>query len=166
MRKRTLDRERERRFAYYRRHYPAFDPLSQRAFLGLLKASMVLKSVLVRQMRSYGITPPAFGVMSLLETVSGGTLRMHEIGKRTWVTPANVTGVVDTLERNGLVSRNRHSRDRRVIMVALTAKGRRHLGRILPRHFGFVRGLFARLSPREMVTLLRLLGRFAEGEGR
>lgn len=166
MRKRTLDRERDRRFAYYRRHYQEFDPLSQRSFLSLLKASAVLKSALARQMRSYGITPPAFGIMSLLETVPGGTLRMHEIGRRTWVTPANVTGVVDTLERNGLVSRNRHARDRRVIMVGLTVKGRRHLSRILPRHFGFIRRLFARLSPRERETLLRLLGRFAEGEGR
>jgi MarR family 2-MHQ and catechol resistance regulon transcriptional repressor len=166
MRKRALDREISRRFAYYRRHYPDFDPLAQRLFLSLLRATMILKTALARQMRTYGITPPAFGIMSLLETVRAGGLRMQEIGKRTWVTPANVTGVVDTLEKKGLVARTRHPRDRRVILVGLTVKGRRHLGRILPRHFGFIRRLFAQLPGAEKETLLGLLTRFSEGEGK
>ena len=159
----SLREEYERRFNYYRTHFAEFDPLSQRLFFSLLKAGITLRFSLEKQMRSYGITGPAFGVLSLLETVPGRCLPMNDISRRTWVTPANVTGVVDTLEKKGFVSRNVHPRDRRVTLVGLTPRGRQRLARIFPRQFIFIRRLFARLKDSEKRIFMKMLGRFQEG---
>ena len=48
-----------------------------------------------------------------------------------YVTPANITGIVDRLEKKGLVVRNRQRDDRRIILLTLTEEGA-ELGRLLP----------------------------------
>lgn len=162
----SLGDEPRRRFEYYRLHFPQFDPLSQRLFSAMIRASITLKLSLDRRMRSYGITGPAYGVLSLLESVPGRCLPMSDISRRTWVTAANVTGVVDTLQRKGFVSRRPHPRDRRSTLVELTPSGRRRLARILPRHFNFIRGLFSKFRERERNEFLRFIQRFQEEAGR
>ena len=164
--KKSSKDEHRRRFEYYREHFPQFDPLSQRLFLAFIRASITLKLSLDRRMRSYGITSPAYGVLSLLETVPGRCLPMNDISRRTWVTAANVTGVVDTLQKKGFVLRRPHPRDRRVILVGLTPRGRQRLARILPRQFNFIRGLFAIFNERERNELLGFLERFREEAGK
>lgn len=158
--------EYRRRFEYYRSHFPQFDPLSQRLFVAFIRANITLKLALDRQMRSYGITGPAYGILSLLETMPGRSLAMNEISRRTWVTAANVTGVVDTLQKKGFVRRNPHPRDRRVILVEMTPNGRRRLARIMPRHFNFIRGLFRKFGERERAAMLGFLERFRHEAGK
>jgi DNA-binding MarR family transcriptional regulator len=46
-----------------------------------------------------------------------------ELARRCWVRPATLTGVIDTLERGGLVRRERDAVDRRVVWLALTDEG-------------------------------------------
>ena len=52
-------------------------------------------------------------------------LRPGEVARRLLVSPATVTSVVDTLERNGHVRRERSHRDRRGVMLRITDSGRR-----------------------------------------
>lgn len=49
------------------------------------------------------------------------------------VTKGTLTGVVDTLERRGLVERRRHTDDRRLVSIALTASGNDRIERVFPR---------------------------------
>jgi DNA-binding MarR family transcriptional regulator len=53
-----------------------------------------------------------------------GRLTMGELARRLGVTEKTVTGVVDRLEREGYVQRERDAADRRVVHVLLTVKGR------------------------------------------
>ncbi|MEA2479192.1 MAG: hypothetical protein QOJ07_1114 [Thermoleophilaceae bacterium] len=46
------------------------------------------------------------------------------IAKHAELTPASVTGMLDALERDGIVARRRSSEDRRVVLVSLTEHGR------------------------------------------
>ena len=78
---------------------------------------------------------------------------------RTGVTRATITGLVDTLEKDGLVTRAPHHEDRRMLSVALTGKGSALLREILPGHFRRMSWLMATLSEQERVTLVRLLGK-------
>ncbi|GAA4241133.1 hypothetical protein GCM10022254_68730 [Actinomadura meridiana] len=71
----------------------------------------------------HGMSPIGFFLLRLL-TVEDG-LRPSEVAKRLVVTPATVTSVVDTLERNGHVRRERSYRDRRGVLVYITDDGRR-----------------------------------------
>ena len=53
-----------------------------------------------------------------------------ELGDRLIVTRSTVTGVLDSLERRGLVRRSPHPTDRRSVVVEITAKGLRVLGEV------------------------------------
>ncbi|SFQ15195.1 MarR family winged helix-turn-helix transcriptional regulator [Actinomadura madurae] len=78
-----------------------------------------------RIIERHGISPAGFFLLRLLVVEDG--LRPGEVAKRLLVTPATVTSVVDTLERNGHVRRERSYRDRRGVMLRITDSGRRLL---------------------------------------
>jgi DNA-binding MarR family transcriptional regulator len=59
----------------------------------------------------------------LLALHENGPLRPSQIGRHIMVNSSTVTGIIDRLERKGLVERSRVSQDRRVITVSLTAEG-------------------------------------------
>jgi DNA-binding MarR family transcriptional regulator len=52
-----------------------------------------------------------------------------EIAEAARLSPASVTGMLDELERDGVVTRVRSDADRRRVLVALTEEGRTLLGR-------------------------------------
>jgi DNA-binding MarR family transcriptional regulator len=75
----------------------------------------------------------------------------------TGVTRATMTGLVDTLERDGLVRREPDPNDRRMMIVDLTARGEARLLEILPNHFRRMAWLLAPLSENERKSLVGLL---------
>jgi DNA-binding MarR family transcriptional regulator len=52
-------------------------------------------------------------------------LRMRDLSERTGIAARTATTIVDSLERDGLVERVRHPRDRRAFLLRLTEEGRR-----------------------------------------
>ncbi|PKW13802.1 MarR family winged helix-turn-helix transcriptional regulator [Saccharopolyspora spinosa] len=60
-------------------------------------------------------------------------LTMRELADRMHCATSNVTFVVDRLEKNGLVTRQPHPRDRRAKQLALTAEGERQRAQIIER---------------------------------
>jgi DNA-binding MarR family transcriptional regulator len=69
---------------------------------------------------SYGITVPQMLVLRAL--IKEGNLPISEISKRLGLTNSTVSGIVDRLEKEGYVERNRDDKDRRVVYVCLTEK--------------------------------------------
>jgi MarR family 2-MHQ and catechol resistance regulon transcriptional repressor len=73
------------------------------------------------------------------------------------VTRANITGLIDRMERDGLVVREADTKDRRVYRARLTAKASNLLDDILPIHADFTRRLMSVLSVPEKNKLTELL---------
>ncbi|WP_224244689.1 MarR family winged helix-turn-helix transcriptional regulator [Hyalangium gracile] len=69
------------------------------------------------------LTPPQ--VHALLWLGKDGMLTMGELARRLGVTEKTVTGVVDRLEREGQVQRERITMDRRVVRCRLTELGQK-----------------------------------------
>ncbi len=65
----------------------------------------------------------SFGKMRALRRIAPRPLSMSELAALLGMDPPNLTTVVDGLERSGLVERHAHPTDRRVKLVAATAKG-------------------------------------------
>ncbi len=63
-----------------------------------------------------------------------GGFTFVELSRLLLVTSGNLTGIVDRLEQQRLVERRPDAKDRRVIRVALTEKGRRVTDEVLPAH--------------------------------
>jgi|SRR5579864_7960430 len=80
-----------------------------------------LKACCLEHGKPYVVTPPQFGVLSLLEEQKGITI--GAIAQQRGVDAPTITGIVTRLEQNGLVERRHDRKDRRQIYVFLTAEG-------------------------------------------
>ena len=67
------------------------------------------------------LTGPQLTVVKLLETF--GDLSLSELSDRIRAQNSTVTGIIDRMEREGLVKRERSKEDRRVVHIRLTGKG-------------------------------------------
>src|SRR5256885_544139 len=145
------------------REYPDLDPSATEAFLHVLRTGDEAFRVSVDNLARHEITDGRFGVLMApwgnCQREGNGNaapLSPAEIAERTGVTRATVTGLVDTLERAGLVARAPHSDDRRMTSVLLTARGDKLLQKILPEHFRQMAWLMAPLNEAERRTLVQL----------
>ena len=122
----------------------------------VLRTHSYLAPLIGASLRRQHVTAAQFNALLVLRAAGAGGLLMGEIGQRLVVTKSNVTGLVDRLERQGLVARGEH-RDRRATVVRLTPAGVRLLNRTVPRHAEQLAGLTGCLSGAEKRVLIRLL---------
>ena len=111
--------------------------------------------------RSYGLTGPQFGALECLGHL--GSMTIGELSKKMLVSGGNTTCIIDNLEKEGLAERVHTADDRRVIMVQLTAKGKKRFNEIFPRHAAHISTLTATLTDEEQVTLGHLLKKLGRG---
>jgi DNA-binding MarR family transcriptional regulator len=86
-----------------------------------------------------------------------GPLTMGELARRVAVTEKTITGIVDRLERDRLVTRERDPADRRVVHVRLGPAGEELYQRIDAEISAKLVGVLALLDARDRQELLRIL---------
>src|SRR5881409_2980890 len=135
---------------------------------GTLRAVVRSFGLLRRDMDPYfaqfGVSASQWGVLRALhraELEGHDALRLTDLGDRLLVRPPSVTGVVDRLQRAGLVRRISSPADQRAKHVKLTAAGRRLVRRVLSRHPAQLRKVLRGLEHSEQEQLRRLLDRLA-----
>lgn len=144
------------------REFPDLDPSATEVFLHLLRTGDEAFRVVESHLAQHDITQGRFGVLMALwgncqREGKAVPLSPAEIAERTGVTRATVTGLIDTLERAGLVARTPHSDDRRMTSVMITSRGEKLLANILPAHFRQMAWLMSPLNESERKQLVRLL---------
>ena len=72
--------------------------------------------------QKFGITGPQLWALKTIST--SGRLPLGQLSKMMYLHPSTITGVVDRLEKKGHVVRDRVHKDRRIVMVKLTTKGK------------------------------------------
>jgi DNA-binding MarR family transcriptional regulator len=100
-----------------------------------------------RFMGSHGLTPHGLAVLDYLER--GGGLSQRELARRCGVAPSTLNHTVDHLARSGWVERCRDSGDRRLVRLALTETGRRHLWQVREAADRQIEPLLDHLTPAE-----------------
>jgi DNA-binding MarR family transcriptional regulator len=138
------------------------DHRALRLWLRLLTCTqMIEREVRARLRGRYGTTLPRFDLMSQLWRYPAG-LKMKELSRHLMVTGGNVTGIVDPLEKQGLVERAAEPADRRAYRVRLTRAGRKAFAEMARAHEDWIVELLAGLSRREHAEVFRLLGRMKQ----
>lgn len=69
------------------------------------------------------------------------------------VTPANTTGIIDRLVKQGLVSRTEDTQDRRMLLLKVTGKGEELVANLRKRRRDYMSKVLAGLSGDELATL-------------
>jgi MarR family 2-MHQ and catechol resistance regulon transcriptional repressor len=114
-----------------------------------------------RGLRDLNLTGAQFNALLVLRDAGPDGLPLSEVGRRLVVTKANVTGLIDRLERHGLVERvsGAAPEDRRITHARLTEKGVTLLEQALPRRRQLLAQAFGGLAPEEKAQLIGLLTR-------
>lgn len=86
-----------------------------------------------------------------------GEQETRALAAEAGITKGTLTGVVNTLEGRSLVKRSRHPSDGRLVLVRLTARGRRLIEGLFPRFNAEEVFAASALSAREQEQLARLL---------
>src|SRR5215207_4295036 len=149
------------------REFPDLDPSATEVFLHLLRAGDEAFRVIEAHLAKHDITQGRFGVLMALwgqcqRQGDSAALSPAELADRTGVTRATITGLIDTLERAGLVARTPHPEDRRMMCIGLTKRGEKLLAQIMPEHFRRMAWLMGPLSENERKTFVRLLTKVLE----
>jgi len=111
--------------------HPDADPSATELVINLFLTSELMRARMERLLQPFGVGGNGFNLLQIASG-AGRPVTPSEIGDQLIVTTATVTGLVDTLERNGFVTRTRDDADRRKVLIAITREGRAVLDRIEP----------------------------------
>lgn len=144
---------------------PGLDAEAAEATLALLRVGSDVLEGLSAHFERNNISQSRFLALMMVERHEdeGSTLHPCDVADKLSVTRATVTGLLDGLVRDSLISRRTHEADRRALTLHLTDKGRAYLHEMLPDHHKRVAGLMAHLSASERKTLVALLSKVAQG---
>lgn len=152
------------------KHHPDLDPSACEVYLQLLRAGDELSRVQQEYLSRHNISQGRFTVLMLLMRAAAGgdcaasisPCNPAELAERAGVTRATMTGLIDTLEKDGYVKRIPDPSDRRMMSVQLTPKGEALLDNVLPGYFRSIASLVGGLTHDDRRLLVQLLRKLLE----
>ena len=137
--------------------HPAHHKDELRLWLRLLTCTTMMETMIRGRLRErFDVTLPRFDLLAQLDRAPDG-MTLGDISRRMMVSNGNVTGLIERLVADGLVTRTPRPNDRRTVTVSLTADGRREFAAMAAEHEGWVAEAFAELSGADIDGLMRLL---------
>ena len=137
------------------REWSAGEERSLRLWIALARCYATFAKAIAVKVQEYDLTTPQFGVLEALYHL--GPLSLGDLADKLLVTGGNVTYVMDRLEEQGLVYRERSPEDRRVIQAKLTDAGRARILEVFPGHAEYVAAVARHLDGDDQETLRTLL---------
>jgi len=130
-----------------------------------IKLSRCHDSVFARLAERNTIGDLTFSQFAVLEALYHlGSMTQGEISGKILKSTSNITTVIDNLERDGLVRRERDTNDRRVIHIHLTKADTDKLEAVFPNHVAALVEIFSVLSASEQQTLGVLCKKLGKGK--
>ena len=134
-------------------HYQgtAEEILALNTFIKLTRSVDAMMARIAQRNTLKEFTVSQFGVLEALYHL--GPMCQNELGIKILKSSGNMTLVIDNLEKNGFVTRQRSPNDRRMVIVNLTEFGRQRIKEILPEHIAVITEEMSALTPEEQQTL-------------
>ena len=125
------------------------------AYIKLIRTAETLHAEVNRGLAEHGITSTQFLTLKALHL--NGPLPQRDLASRLLRTGGNVTVVVDNLERQGLVTRERDTEDRRMVFVRLTQAGQELFALVRGPHCERIKQAMSPLSASECEQMIGIL---------
>ena len=126
------------------------------AFLDLLRTTDMLSRRLVPVLKTEDLSATQYNVLRILRGAPEG-LACGEIAGRMITRDPDVTRLLDRLEKRGLISRDRETKDRRTVMARITPEGLTLLSRLDEPVQAAHRKQLGHLGRERLRTLVKLL---------
>jgi DNA-binding MarR family transcriptional regulator len=129
------------------------------ALLNIYYTASIMKKRADDFFGQFGLTDVQFNLMNLLYFESGkeGGLSQAQISDMMLVNRANITSLVDRMEKAELVSRTAHANDRRYNIIKLTSKGKNLFAKVEPHYLKQIKEAMAPLDAAELKRLAGML---------
>lgn len=137
--------------------WAGLDASSALVVLGILHTYDCMHGVLSAELQKFGLSSSAFNLLTILDKQENQCLALHEIGRLMVTSRANITGLIDSLVKKGLVDRVPHESDRRIKLAKLLPAGHRLLQEVTPIHIRLISQLTSTLTDEERSTFIELM---------
>jgi MarR family 2-MHQ and catechol resistance regulon transcriptional repressor len=136
-----------------------FDIVGHEALLNIYYTANLLKKRADVLFKASALTDVQYNVMALLTYQAGkeGGLSQAQLSDMMLVNRANITSLVDRMEKSGLVVRTAHSADRRFNIIKLTSKGAKLFAKVEPYYFEQIRRVMSGVTESEQKKLMAIL---------
>lgn len=104
------------------------------------------------EFKESGLTVPQITLVKILSRHK--RLKVSEISKKMSLVNSTVSGIIDRLEKQGLVKRIRSEKDRRIVYIELTNKGNELIKDFRYTINNYFEGVFSNSSKEEIDTIL------------
>jgi DNA-binding MarR family transcriptional regulator len=136
------------------------DPEGQRLCFQTLSLAAAIDRDCAALLAPHGLSEGRFILLFLLNASAYG-LAPNALAEQAGVTRGTVSGLLDGLEREGLIDRHADANDRRALRVQLTGKGRCVANTASEQHGRWISSLHGNLSAPERKQLALLLEKVA-----
>jgi MarR family 2-MHQ and catechol resistance regulon transcriptional repressor len=137
--------------------------LSTRTLIELASFWDNLDDVLEMHFARYGLSNAKFNALVQLFMTGDQGLTQSELSKKLLVSRANITRLIDRLEKEDLVVRKTDAADKRVFQLCLTDKATILMNAFVPIHNQYVHKIISALDRNEKEMLILLLGKLKKG---
>ncbi len=130
--------------------------------LNIIYTGTMISKLSYKFFSQFGITDTQFNALMRLKYSRESAQSQMALSRRLVVNKADMTGVIDRLEKAQLVERVTHPTDRRVNLIKITQKGSALLAKIEPVYFQKINKLMKHLSKAEMQENIKSLEQIRE----
>lgn len=129
----------------------------------LVRAAVAFRRMNDCALREVGMRPQPLGAGSVLHSLyEENSCNVNSLFKRTQLPNGTLTGVLDGLERDGLIRRVNNVDDGRSWLIQLTPEGENKMKTVMKRHKIIMDVFDSALTPAESASLKRALHRLTE----
>ena len=100
-----------------------FASKEEEVYLNLQRTAEALRWSVVETLKPYELTPSQYNVLRILRGTGAEGVNCSEISERLVTKDSDITRLLDRLVARNLVERERHGKDRRVIIARITEEG-------------------------------------------
>lgn len=137
--------------------YAEMDVTAVQTFLTLLRVASDVLENLDACLARHDLLQGRWWVLILLMREENLAASPSVLADKAGVTRATMTGLLDSLERTGLIERIPNSDDRRMLNVRLTEKGQQRLDDVMPDYYSRVSKVMEELSEQDRTLLMEML---------
>jgi DNA-binding MarR family transcriptional regulator len=136
-----------------------FADTAHEAILNIYYTASMMKKRADDFFNQFGLTDVQFNLMELLHYQSGkeGGLSQAQLSDMMLVNRANITSLIDRMEKAGLVARTAHSKDRRFNIIKQTSKGEKLFTKVESSYLEQVHKSMSSLNESELKKLMAML---------
>ena len=128
--------------------------------LSLVYTHDIFMSNFHRVLFEFDLSMSAMNILIILKYDEGEGFTQQALSDLLLVSRANVTKVIDGLEKRGLVIRNSSKEDRRTRVIKLTEAGKDLASRFMPKQNEYTARITNKLTKNEISLLNKLLTKF------